>query len=72
MARKKFSTRTTFGCEMIASARPSSKKHFRPWRNAERFAVSSMFTSVPSERSASEAGRYSLMANGVCASSWAR
>ena len=69
MERKKFSTRTTLGCEMSASARPSSKKHLSPWRNTERFTGSSMRTSVPSERSDSEAGRYSLIANGVWCSS---
>ena len=71
-ARKKFSTRTTFGWLILASARPSSKKHFIPYRNDVRFSAELARTMSPSVRSTSDDGRYSLIATGAPSSSNAR
>ncbi|MNR39187.1 hypothetical protein D3C85_1573710 [compost metagenome] len=63
LARKKFTTRTILGCWMPASTRASSKKHFRPTRNASRSSSSMMVTSPPGWRRVMSSGRYSLIAN---------
>ncbi|MNT98151.1 hypothetical protein D3C72_2406690 [compost metagenome] len=71
-SRKKFTTRTTLGWEMRASERPSSKKYFRPSRNAAAFSSGTTGISSPGLRRASDVGRYSLMATGAPVSSVAR
>ena len=72
LARKKLSTRTTFGWLIFASARPSSKKHFIPYRNDVMFSADVARTMSPSVRSTSDDGRYSLIATGTPVSSNAR
>ena len=65
-------TRSTLGCLIMASARPSSQKHFIPYRNDVRFSAELARTMSPSVRSTSDDGRYSVMATGTPASSNAR